>query len=294
LTETPSASVVVVSFRNLEILAQGLDSLRPQCARLGAELVLVRRGLEPGAPLTDIATGCRVIPAPADANVPRLRGIGLAQARGEWVALTEDHCVADPGWLDALLMASGSDVQVLGGSMGNAKRDRATDCGAFFSEYGFFGANGSEPSAGGPPLVTGANVAYHRSVVAKVAAWARDGSWENVIHERLHAAGHRFRLVPAARVRQNLSYRLGQFCRDRFEHGRDYAATRARGLPLWRRAALMAATPLLPALLAARVARLVDPEERRQFQRALPMTLTFLAAWSIGEAVGYARGSGAS
>ncbi len=139
--------------------------------------------------------------------------------------------------------------------------------------------------------MTGANVAYHRSVVAEVAAWASQGCWENVIHERLYAAGRRFRLVPAARIRQNQSYRLTAFCRDRFEHGRDYAATRGRGLPLWRRAALVAATPLLPALLAARIARLTDPEERREFGRALPATLTFLAAWCAGEAAGYVRGS---
>jgi hypothetical protein len=187
-------------------------------------------------------------------------------------------------------MAGSPDVQVLGGSMGNAKRDRPTDCGAFFSEYGFFGAHRSHTAAGAPPLVTGANVAYHRSVVAEVAAWARNGSWENVIHDRLHATGHRFRLVPAARIRQNQSYRLAAFCRDRFEHGRDYAATRARGLPLWRRAALAAGTPLLPALLTARIARIADPEERQEFRRALPATLTFLAAWSIGEAAGYIGG----
>jgi GT2 family glycosyltransferase len=283
----------MVSFRSLDLVAQGLDSLRPQCARLGAELILARAAREPTAALAGIATGCRIVPAPADADVPRLRGAGLAQARGEWVALTEDHCIADPGWLDALVMAGDPEIQVLGGTMGNAKRDRATDCGAFFSEYGFFGANRSHTAAGAPPLVTGANVAYHRSVVAEVAAWARDGEWENVIHDRLHASGRRFRLVPAARIRQNLSYRLAPFCRDRFEHGRDYAAMRARGLPLWRRAALVAATPVLPALLAARVARLVDPRERPEFRRALPATLMFLAAWSIGEAVGYASGSGA-
>lgn len=290
--ETPRISVVVASFRSLDLVAQGLASLRPQCTRLGAELILVRATREPAAVLAGVATGCRIVLAPADADVPRLRGAGLAQARGEWVALTEDHCVADPGWLDALVNAGDPDIQVLGGSMGNAKRERMTDCGAFFSEYGFFGANQPRTAAGAPPPVTGANVAYHRSVVAEVAAWASNGSWENVIHDRLHAAGRRFRLVPAARIRQNLSYRLAAFCRDRFEHGRDYAATRAHRLPPWRRAALVTATPALPALLAARVARLVDREERRDFRRALPATLTFLAAWSIGEAVGYARGSG--
>lgn len=291
MTRGSTISVVVVSFRSLDLVATCLESLRPQSARLGAELILARAAREPAAALAPIATGTRIISAPADADVPRLRGVGLSHAQGDWVALTEDHCVADPEWLDALLMAGDADVQILGGRMGNAKRARATDCGAFFSEYGFFGANPSGAPAGVPPLVTGANVAYHRSVVSEVAAWAEGGSWENVIHDRLHGAGRRFRLVPAARIRQNLSYRVGDFCRDRFEHGRDYAATRALDLPLWRRAALVAATPMLPALLATRIARLVDPEERREWMRALPATLTFLAAWSIGEAVGYARGN---
>lgn len=286
----PRISVVVASFRSLDLVAQMLQSLRPQCARLGAELLLARATREPDEAVARIAAGCRVIPASPDANVPRLRGAGLAQAGGDWVALTEDHCVADPGWLDALVQAAEPGVQILGGRMGNAQHDRVTDYGAFFSEYGFFGARTSAAPAGAPPLVTGANVAYHRSIISEVAAWATAGSWENVIHDRLHAAGRRFRLVPAARIRQNLNYRVGAFCRDRFEHGRDYATTRALGLPRWRRAALAAATPVLPVLLAARIARAMDPEERREFPRALPATLTFLAAWSVGEAVGYLRG----
>jgi GT2 family glycosyltransferase len=226
--------------------------------------------------------------------MPRLRGIGLAQARGEWVAMTEDHCIADPGWLAALVAATGPGAEVLGGRMGNAQRARATDCGAFFSEYGFFGARHDGASGDSPPLITGANVAYHESVVNRVAAWATSGNWENVMHGRLHASGCRFRVVPSALIRQNQTYRLGAFCRDRFEHGRGYAANRARGTSAWGRAILAASTPILPLLLATRVARAVSPEERRHFWRALPATLTFLAAWSAGEAVGYARAGGAA
>lgn len=291
MSERPAISVVVASFRGLDLLAQCLDSLRPQCQRLGTELIVARAHRETPDRLGGIATGCRVVPAPATADVPRLRGIGIAEADGEWVALTEDHCVADPGWLDALLGAVGPEVHVLGGSMGNAKPERATDWGAFFSEYGFFGANRPVSLEGATPLITGANVAYHRSVVPQVAAWALEGSWENVIHDRLHAGGHRFRLVPPARIRQNLSYHLASFCADRFEHGLDYAATRAQRLPVWRRAALIAASPVLPLLLATRVARSVNAEERRHFVRALPATLAFLSAWAVGEAVGYARGA---
>lgn len=66
--------------------------------------------------------------------------------------MTEGHCVADPGWLDALVTAAHPGV----------------------SEYGFFGATVAG-SAGVPPLVTGANVAYYRSIVSDLAAGPREG-----------------------------------------------------------------------------------------------------------------------
>ena len=283
-------SVVIASFRDAEVLRQCVGSLRPQCEALGAELIVVRAARESAEQLRELTAGCRVEPALADDDIPRLRGRGLAAATGEWVAVTEDHCVADAGWLAALIAAAGPGADVLGGAMGNAHHARRTDCGAFFSEYGFFGAGPVAPSRPGPPLVTGANVAYHRRIVADVAAWALSGDWENVIHDRLHASGRTFRLVPDARVRQNLHYALGAFAVDRFEHGRDFAATRARSLPAWRRMIFAAATPALPLVLARRIARAVDPAERPHFGRALPATLAFLAAWAAGEATGYLFG----
>ena len=141
------------------------------------------------------------------------------------------------------------------------------------------------------PLVTGANVAYRGRIVQQAATWAKAGAWENTIHQRLHASGERFVLVPAARIRQNLTYRFSAFCRDRYEHGLGYAQTRSRDLPLSRRLILAGATPVLPALLASRIARAVDDAERPYFARALPTTLAYLAAWSAGEMMGYLRGS---
>ena len=83
MSERPAFSVVVASFRGLDLLAQCLDSLRPQCQRLGAELIVARASREAPDRLDEIATGCRVVPAPATADIPRLRGIGVAEARGE-------------------------------------------------------------------------------------------------------------------------------------------------------------------------------------------------------------------
>jgi GT2 family glycosyltransferase len=287
LPEQPSFSVVVASFRRLDLLAECLESLRAQCAQHGAELILARAAREPGAELDRVAHGCRVIAAPAGAGVPQLRGIGLAQANGEWIARTDDQCLAAPDWVDALLAARAPDVQVLGGRMGNARRERGSDCGAFFAEYGFYGAR----SGKGAPLITEANAAYHRSVVTAVAEWARAGSWENVIHDRLYAEGRRFRLVPAARVRQNLSYGVREFCRDRFRHGRGYAATRSADLSGIQRFLHALGTPALPLVLALRIYRMVDPDERRYWMRGFPSLLLFLSAWALGEAAGYLRGA---
>lgn len=283
-------SVVVASFRSPELLAQCVESLRPQCARFDAELIVARAPQTSDEALGEIVAGCRVVTTVGGADIPRLRGLGLAQAQGDWVMVMEDHCVADAGWLAALVGAAGPEVQVLGGSMGNAQRNRATDCGAFFAEYGCFGANRPQTAVGSPPRVTGANVAYHRSVVAEVAEWASQGSWEGVIHDRLYAAGRHFRVVPSALVRQNQRYRLADFCRESFRHGREYGATRAAALSALRRMLLFAGTPALPFLLAARIRQASDSEERRHFVRALPATLTFLSAWSLGEAAGYLRG----
>ena len=284
MRKRPLLSVVVASTSSLDLLRECLTALRPQCERASAELIVARAGPEHIGELARIAAGCAFVAAPAAATLPRVRGVGLSKASGEWVALTEDHCVADAGWIHELMAAAHSSVHVLGGSMGNARRERSIDCGAFFAEYGIYG--GRQPTR--PQLFAAANVAYHRHVIAEVVEGCAAGDWEDVIHDRLRATGREFLLVRSARVRQNTLHAVGAFCMRRFQHGRGYARTRSRTLSRWRRAGQLAATPVLPPLLAARILRVVDPEDERDFLRALPATLMFLAAWSLGEAVGYA------
>jgi hypothetical protein len=282
-------SVVLASRRASSLAGAAIDALRQQSASAGAELIVARAWDDEAEALADSLHGCRVVRCDAQASIPDLRGMGLAAARGEWVALTEDNCLADPGWLTALQLAAKPGVHVLGGAMGNARSKRAVDWGAYFAEYGFFGPD----RRGTPPLVTGANVAYARAVVEDVAAWAIEGSWEDVIHARLAARGLTFSVVPDAWVRQNLTYGILDFCRDRWEHGHDYARVRSRQASPFRRAAFLAGAPLLPGLLAWRVWRSAGRTAPGAFLRGLPATLTFLGAWSLGEAAGYLKGKNA-
>lgn len=295
-----TASVVVASNRAPALLHACVASLAPQCRTARAELIVARAGaLTPDDEVRLVDQGVRLLVSHDGATVPELRGLGMQAASGDLVAVTEDHCVAADGWLQALRVAAGEDADVIGGGMDNAQRARAVDWGAFFSEYGFFssGREGRAPRAeerpergGAPPLLTGANVAYARSVADTVASWAAAGEWENVAHQRLAAEGRVMRFAPDAVILQNKSYNFGPFCVDRYEHGLDYARTRLVIEGPRRRLVLLAVTPLLPFLLTLRVARAAAHGRWGTFARALPATLAFLGAWAAGEAAGYIAG----
>jgi len=287
--------VVVASFRAQHLLHACLHSLLPQCAASGAQVIVARD--ERCGDLAAIAAAYPslvVVSAPAGASVPVLRGVGLSSATTRGVAvLVEDHCVAAADWLVTLLREM-EDASVAGGGMANAQTARAIDWGAYFSEYGFFDATRREGDSR-IPLLTGANVAYADAVRDDVTRWMRAGAWENTVHLRLAAEGHRFRFVPGAVIAQNLRYGFAAFCDDRFVHGRDFARTRLRLARTGgaRRIAMALLAPCLPALLTVRLWRMAagrTESRRRAFVRALPFTVAFLAAWSIGEAVGYGLG----
>lgn len=277
-------SVVVASCRSRELLDETLAALLPQCRAVDAELIVARTVSSPEPALP---AGCRLVQCPATATIPELRGAGLAAAKGDWVALTEDNCAASGNWLVEMSSGFVGPATIVGGSMANARPARAIDCGAALAEYGFFGADQPPAAPGAAPLVTGANVAYHCSIVPEVAEWALAGDWEDVIHGRLAAQGATFRVMRRAIMGQNLRYRLTSFCVDRYQHGRDYARVRSATLPPGRRLLLAGATPLLPPLLTARIWRSSGRSSPTEFVRALPWTLAFLSAWAVGEAIGY-------
>lgn len=283
---------MVASRQGAEQLAACLQALAPQCARAHAELVLVR---DPAAgalgDLPDRFPAMRLVVGPPGASIPVLRGLGLAAAAGDPVALTEDHLVPAPDWLDGLLAAFGPGIACVGGVIENDAQGRLTDWAAYFADYGFYSA--ARPDPADPPLLTDANVAYRREVVPEVSAWCQAGAWENVVHDRLVAQGHRVTLARSARVRHRHRYRLGAFLRNRFQHGRDYARSRRLEQPGLSRVGRALSAPLLVPILFLRIARSSWREAPAAFAGSSPMLVALLAGWAAGEATGYLeRGPG--
>jgi hypothetical protein len=294
--DTPTASgsgrpsVVIASCRDRALLWRAVDAVQAQVDAHGGELVIVRAG--DAAEIAAVRAHCpsaRVVPAPSDAGIPRLRGLGLAAAVGDPVAMTEDHCVPAPDWLDRLLVHTGRGLHVVGGGMANRPGSGPVAWGAYLTDYGFY-SYARPPATTAVPLLTAANIAYRREVVPEVAAWCGKGAWENVVHDRLAAAGRALHFAPEARVYHDHRYRFGAFCRDRYEHGWDYARARLTEDRSARRWLLFLLAAVLPPLLLWRIARAAGKEDRGQFLRVLPVTTAFLFSWAAGEAAGYYRG----
>jgi hypothetical protein len=106
---------VIVTVREEDEIGEVLDALLPQAQRTGAEILVVGRanGSLPGA--------VRVVPID-DRNVFRLRMVGLREARGEVVAIGEDHAVPRPDWCESVLRAHAEhpDVPCVAGCLVNA------------------------------------------------------------------------------------------------------------------------------------------------------------------------------
>lgn len=241
-----------------------------------AVLVGARR---PGLRLLELAPG---------SGVPSLRGAGLRASSGEVVALLEDHLRPAPGWLDALRArhAQSASRLAVGGAVDPVDTGRLIDWAAYFCEYGW---HMSPVCEGAAALLTAANISYKR---AALAMFGELDAWETVWHARLRDRGQELFRDPDMVVLHERRFFLGPFVRERIAYGRDYAATRARGMTPGERIARAVSAPVLPFVLATRLGASVFRKRRNRwkFIAALPWTLLFLAAWALGEEIGYVAG----
>jgi len=135
---TPALSIVVATRRPWPGLRGLLESVGEQAREVGAEIVIADGG--PGAlPDGPAPAGIRCL-RESGASVLRLRALGLEAARGDVVALTEDHCRVGPSWCRTVLelhRAEG-DVAAIGGAVENAATDSLVSRLHFLTAYGVF------------------------------------------------------------------------------------------------------------------------------------------------------------
>lgn len=292
----PAISVVIASVNGLPSIAECLDCLVQQEGNIGYEVLVMdrcdektrqeirRRFLQPEIELVEV---------PGRPSIPKLRAMGIARARGQLIAILEDHCNVPLGWFRAIIRLHEAGYEVMSGPVENAAVDRIVDWAVFFCEYARFMA----PIPGGTVDEIAGNCAiYSRQVLDRVGPELREEVWEPFLHARMKELQIPFYCDPALTVAHKKEFGFWYFLSQRYHYSRSFAGMRMRTAPFWKRMAYAGGCVLLPAILFGRMTKTVFEKGRHRlkFLFAAPVIAVFLISWAWGEAVGALFGTGDS
>lgn len=286
----PELSVVLILLEGAKSLVRCLSALAQQQNAPPFE-VLVPCDQRFRAEVTQVAgfPFMRVIAVDGLHTFAELRAIGVKQARGRIVAITEDHCVPRRDWCRQMVQAHVQPYAAIGGAVEKLTPDSPLNWSFYLADYVRY----MYPAPAGPALaLTDCNVSYKRAVLAEIAkVWAVEFH-EPLVHHALHARGKILWYAPTIVVQQQRSLQFAAAVRDRYEFGRLFGSERAVNAPLGQRLRYLLSCPLLPLLLVGRVAREVLHKRvyRWPFGRALPLLTLLCMVWVWGEFVGYLTG----
>ena len=298
---SPLLSVVVPSVNTLADVERALTALEGQRKSVPLEILLVDRlGDQVRLAVRKRFPLVKVIEAPSTATIPAMRQMAFAAARGQFVAVIEDHVIVPPGWARALIDAESAarleaspGEAIVGGSVVNAATGHIVDWAAFLCEY----SHCIPPLATGPSdWLTGNNVIYPRALLARYLDRLSPYAWENHLHGMMKADGVVLMLRPEITVGHEKYYTLREYLTQRYQYARSYAGARVAHGSLARRVALGVAVAALPPLLFVRTIARIWAKRRYRVQlfMSLPYIAVFVIAWTIGDVAGSWFGAGDS
>lgn len=219
----------------------------------------------------------------------RRRSAGLKLARGQIVAMTEDHAQPADDWVEQIVAAHEQPYLAIGGAIENGV-DAVLNRAVYFCDFGRYG----RPFESGPAAyISDVNVAYKREALEATRPIWQDAYRETTVHWAMLSKGQTLYLDDRPVVfqkRRQLTLRkaLGE----RVEWGRVFAETRANELSRILCILYAAGSPLLPPLMLFRGFRNMW-RQRLTFGRmisTLPVAFLLLCGWSYGEFFGYCFG----
>ena len=282
-----SVTVAVIGICGAAHLRRCLDALAAQVEAPPFDIVVV---YDPE--LTDVSVlreryvHIRMIANPGQRTPLELASRAIQESRGEFVLLTEDHCVPRCDWVGRLCKAQHPQRAAVGGAV-------VTDNGASNVEWAFYFADFyryAKPLAeGAARTLTVCNVAYRRAYLDRIRPL-----WENFFHETAvnDALRERFGplwMIPEAEVRTRRHVSFPDAVLERYAFGRLFGCTRLEFAGRVRRLYYTVFAPALPLLLLGRMAAAALVRRRLwgPFIGALPALTAMVLAWSWGEWLGY-------
>jgi hypothetical protein len=251
------------------------------------EIVVAHSPSLPGIPdaLRPFAA-VRAVSEPGRHTPIDLAALGLREARGETVLLTEDHCVPSAGWVRVLSGALSDDRAAVGGTIEPAPLLSPLGWAFYFVDFFRY----MKPVREGPaPSISSCNAAYRRADLAAIRGQWERGFHETAVHEALRRPDKPLWQIRDATVEMGRNVSFAPAIRERYQLGRLFGARRLEFVSPAKRLLYGLAAPALPFLLAARY--LDKAQQRREIlgrlARCLPQLMLLTLAWSWGEWLGY-------
>jgi hypothetical protein len=276
-------SVVLATIEPWPDLANCLAVLEPQVAAVGGEII-VGDGHGEALDAAKAASSERLswIRVPG-ASVFELRARGVEQARGDIVAMTEDHVVVGEDWCARILeaFADHPEAAAVTGPVLNGSTDKLIDWANFLHTFGpFYPPVNRQQDDRCPPI---ANIAFRRSAIGPGPI--ATGWLELELNPRLFAEG-RVHVSDRLTVTHVQSHGFWLTLRSHFDNGRSTTGLRSR--PMARRQSPW--TVFKTGLGAMGGIKKLSPAARA----SLPLMFLLSCCHSAGEAVGTLAGPGRS
>ncbi len=219
----------------------------------------------------------------------RRRAAALAVATGEIVAILEDRGVPRPDWSRTVMRVHAEPWAVIGGAIEPAP-SAIREWALYVCDYSRYAL----PFPCGPVAwVSDVNVSYKRRALEITRDLWSDRFHEPLVHWELVRQGEVLVLTPDLvvdhhRTRKPIRVSLVE----RFHWGRLFGYIRAKEIGMGKRLLLVLASPLVPAVVYLRHAKVhLRRGDAMRFVAATPAILGFLVAWTAGEAIGTLTGT---
>lgn len=287
-------SVIVVSLIGMPILEECLRALNNQQGSVDCEIIVVCRGVNRAFnQIKENFPRVKMLQPSEKLGVPQLRALGVANACGDFVAITEDCCIPTENWLEEIIKAHKSGYDVVGGAIENGSSDRPVNWAAYVFEYSQMMLPIPDGEVWG---LAGNNTSYKREIFNKIDVSIRNDYWEYFLHHELKKLEIRMLSVPTIVVRKRKEFSFVYFVKQRFYFSRSFAGMRRRLILPPRHLIYIAFSPVLPFLMMWRIAKQVLQKKRHigKFVLSLPILSFFTISYAAGELTGGLFGEGKS
>lgn len=284
----PTLSVVIATAHPGKDLPPAIDAIAGQTLAVGGEVLLVTsaRAILPAELDRSRVTLQRV----DSADIFALRAAGVAAARGQTIAVTEDHVIVGPQWAESTLRAHAEHPQaaVVGGPVENGSRHKLMDWANFLMTFGPFLPPITAERHHRMPVI--ANMSLKRAALPEFAL--APGDLEFVLLPQF-AAEQRIVFHEAPLVWHLQSHGTFEAVRMHFQNGRASLGLRANDQP-WPQRRLRGGLCRLRGLVTDAVITVRERPLPRRARASLPLLLLLCASHAAGEWVGGASGAGRS